>query len=454
MSRLLFRGLVAVDGDRLEGRLDLAERLEVSPDGTVFRATLRPDSTFADGTAITAGDVVATFESTQDAGLHSRFRETYARVTRVVAETDRRVRFELSSPHAPFFTDLELPIVRRRDAARRMSMEDGASWSGSGAFVLESADDRHVALVRRSDGRRVVLRVVRDESTRVLRLLGDGGDAALGNVSAQNLELFENDPRFHVLEAEGSGTVYLGTRTDAPALRDVRVRRAISLAIDRDALVAAKYRGRATPAIDWIPDGHWAAGVRTGTLVEADGRPRFAPEEAARLIDEAGARGTVLVLRASEDHLRVSTARAIARSLAPLGLDVRVRASDTATLLSDLDRGRFDLALLAVPELVEPHVLWWFFASENVPQPGRAGGANRWRFRDPVADALIERGRTATTRDARATVYEELSARLREQLPVIPLLHERSIAVVRRDVTRLRPTRDGRYGTLVDADRT
>ncbi|MCA9603789.1 MAG: ABC transporter substrate-binding protein, partial [Myxococcales bacterium] len=108
VSRLLFASLVTIDPETLAAVPDLAEAITVeSP--TVYVARLRPGLTFADGTALDAADVVATFESVRDPKIGSRYARTYERIVRMEVRDRFTVAFHLDAPHAPFMTDLELP---------------------------------------------------------------------------------------------------------------------------------------------------------------------------------------------------------------------------------------------------------------------------------------------------------------------------------------------------------
>jgi len=63
--------------------------------------------------------------------------------------------------------------------------------------------------------------------------------------------------------------------------------------------------------------------------------------------------------------------------LGRVGIEVEVRPTELAILLAGLDRGHYDLTLLEMPELFEPHVLSWFFASNKIPNKPETFGANR-----------------------------------------------------------------------------
>jgi peptide/nickel transport system substrate-binding protein len=133
--------------------------------------------------------------------------------------------------------------------------------------------------------------------------------------------------------------------------------------------------------------------------------------------------------------------------LGRVGIEVDVRPSEIATLIADLDRGRFELTTLQLPELIEPHVLSWFFGSDRIPSEG-VEGANRWRLRDAALDAALERGRRSAERGARIEAYRQVQQRLAETLPAVPLWHEDQVAVVGQRAAEFRVPRDGRYATL------
>lgn len=445
ISRLLFASLVTLDPETLEVVPDLAESLDRVEDDDhgrpVYEARLRPELCFADGSVLDATDVVATFEGLRAPALGSVFSRNYARIREVVARDPRTIRFVLDAPHATFPTDLEFPIVRAEDATRRLDWRREPPV-GAGPYVLR-ADGDGAHLVLEANARwhhgaplhpRVRFDVVRDDNTRALRLLGGQADLALNAIPPILVPLFEDDPRFEVRATPGVGTTYLGFQTERVPHP---LREAIAHAVDRALLVEAKLGGRAAVTESWIPEGHWAA-------TELDPRP-LAPARARGLVASAR-RDEPLVLRVSSDRFRVSIARAIAAMLEEVGLRVDVRPSEPGTLIEDLNQGRFDLCLLQVPEVIEPHVLSWFFASDRVPGEG-VGGANRWRLRDAALDAALEAGRVARDTDARAAAYRTAQRRLHETLPVLPLWQEANLAVVRRGVAFEVP-RDGRFGRL------
>jgi ABC-type transport system substrate-binding protein len=140
-------------------------------------------------------------------------------------------------------------------------------------------------------------------------------------------------------------------------------------------------------------------------------------------------------------------ARAIAAMLGTVGIAAEVRATESATLVAELNAGRFELALMAIPEVYEPHILSWFFGSDRIPGAGREG-ANRWRLRSASLDAALERGRATGDRAERIAAYRDAQRILAAELPAIPLWHEDVVAIASERAVDLDVPRDGRFGVL------
>ena len=449
LSRLLFASLLRIDPQTLDVVPDLAEHVQPVSD-LEYRVQLRSGLMFSDGSPLDASDVVATYRSMRDPALKARYASTYARLAQVEALDPTHIVFRLDKPNASFLTDLELPILRAEDAAQRIPFRSEPGPVGAGPYLLAK---RRAGLIELAPNPhwyagaprvpRVRMLVVRDDNTRALRLLAGAGDLALNAIPPGLIPLFSPQAGFAVDSAAGISTTYLGINTVSPKLKDVRVRRALAYAIDRAALIRAKFKGRAEPARSLIPNGHWAYDPNTPDYA-------YRPEQARRLLAEArpaGAKPLELRLRCGSERGRVSISRALAAMLAEVGISVSVQPTEAATLIADLDRGRFELTLLQMPEVIEPNVLSWFFASDRVPGAGRQGG-NRWRFASAQLDAAFERGLRNLDRTQRRAAYSEAQRIMAEQLPVVPLWHEDVVAVRAEAAPALAVGRDGRFTTL------
>jgi peptide/nickel transport system substrate-binding protein len=449
IGRLITGSLVSVDNPTLEPRPELAERID-RVDPVTYDVTLREGVRFSDGTPMTAEDVAYTLTSIADPALGSTLRSMTDRIARTEVRSPRTVRLVLKEPHAPFITDLDLGVVPRHVVAARGGRFPDDQVVGAGPFRLAHRDATRIVLapnpyyVLGAPKVRLVFKVIRDPNSRLLVLVGGSADLTQNTVPPLLIDAVEQRPELRVERGRGAVFTYLVCNTADPALADVRVRRALALAIDRERLVRSKLHGRAALATGLLPTWHWAY---SGDV------PRwpYDPARARALLAEAGVRPK-LVYKTSSDKLRVAIAQVIAHELNAVGFDVEVRAYEFATLLDDLKKGNFQIATLQLPDVVEPQLLHRLFHSSQVPRPGAADGhLNRSRFADPALDADLEAGSRELDPARRRAVYARAQARLAELLPVVPLWHEDNVVIMRRDLRGYEVQPNARLGALARA---
>jgi len=285
--------------------------------------------------------------------------------------------------------------------------------------------------------RSVTVRTVHDENARALRLYAGRADVALNVLSPTLLPAIVSARGLAVTSRPGANLTYMVVRLGRPPLDDVRLRRAISMSIDRAEIARTLLGGCAVPADTIIPPGHWA----------------YTPSGDPFVFDPAGARGELaasspagvhLSLLTSTDRLRMSVARFMAQELEDVGIHVDVTPLELGTLLARLSAGDFDLATLQLPELAEPNVLRVFLHSGSIPPEG----SNRGRVRDDMLDGLLDLGDEVEGPDARRRVYAEVEGRLREELFIVPLWHEDQVVVTSERARPFEPSREGRWLSL------
>jgi peptide/nickel transport system substrate-binding protein len=431
ISRLVHSGLMSADTEDLGVAPLLAETVEqVDEQGREWMVTLRPGLTFHDGAPVTSRDVVRTFTSVLDPDVGSRYRATYSYITSVEAEGRLGVRFRLEETNASFLPDLVLPILPAHVLEKAGGMLGDDEMVGCGPYrLVERGKGRILLEPHGRQGPRVLFVLVRDDNARVLRFEGGGADLAQNNIPLHLLQLFEGRDDVRVIAAPGASFTYVGVNTSSELLDDVRVREALLVAIDRDAVVTHKLRGRGRVATGMLPPMHWA--YREASSHAHD------PERAMQLLDEAGypdppgkAPRFRLVFKTGSNRFRLALARVIASYWEAVGIEVDLRPFEFSTLRSHLNSGAFEVTSLQIPMVMEPNLYRWFFHSSSIPAGAGSGGANRWRYASAEADALIEKGVRVVAEEDRKAVYGELQDLLASDLPVLPLWHEDSVAVV------------------------
>jgi peptide/nickel transport system substrate-binding protein len=447
ISRLCAAGLTAVDTVDMVPRMLLAASA-TAIDPLTWEIVLRPQARFPDGSPVTGDDVAFTYGSMLDPKLESPKRkswlERFVSVDAVPGDPSR-VRFHLKQPIATFLSDIDFGIVSKRAAlaAGHGGRFAGGFTYGAGAYRPVSIRPGEVILESNPyyvEGapplRRVIVRTVRDANARLLMLVGGSADFTQNTVRMDLLDEVAKRPRLRTQTGASAILSYVLFQNDDPILKDVRVRRAITLAVDRDKLIRGKLGGHAVRATGILPPSHWAY---NGDVPRYD----YDPAAARKLLDQAGYPDPdgpggrprfSLTYKTSSDLFRISLARLIAQQLAEVGIDVQVRPFEFATLLADLRAGNFQLASLQTSEIVEPDMHWVYFHSSRIPTKDQPDNLNRIRYRNPEADKLIEAGRYELDLDKRKAIYGRLQRIIADDAPLLPLWHEDNVAVQNRDV--------------------
>ncbi len=433
LTRLLHRSLVDFDSASYP-RPSLASWREIDP--THYRFRLARDVLFSDGTAITAADVVATYQALLDPALASPHRDRLTGISNVVALGPRTVQFELHRPDALFPGKLTLGVLSVADAR---SPRD--AWRvSSGAFEkIRWALDRSVRMRRRADGQQFEFLTVADASVRALKLLGGELDLMQGNIPPEIYDWLAQQDGLVAGRVPGATFSYLGFNLTSGPGAERKLRLAVAHAIDRESLVAQVFRGQARVAAAMFPPEHWAGSASLTA-------PAHDPARARTLLDEAGYRGRRVRLhyKTSTDYFRLRLATAMQAQLAAVGIDLAIHSLDWGTFYGDVVAGRFELYGMSWVGLRLPDAYRYAFHSSAVPP----AGANRGRYRQPAMDALIEAAEQTATVASRQRAYRALARRVLYDLPYVPLWFEDQLYVTRASISAYTTDQDGNFDAL------
>lgn len=229
-------------------------------------------------------------------------------------------------------------------------------------------------------------------------------------------------------------TVFLYANTTRKPFDDVRVRRALSLSIDRAKVADLAMYGTTVPSDPTgLSDGYGSWRTELGP---AENWTRFDVAEANRLLDEAGlargadgmrrdAKGAPLtfeigVVAGWSDWVRA--AQLIARGLQEVGVEAKVRPSEFSAWFSSLQRGEFDLAVSWSTDGPTPYAFYrWLMAPATVLPVGEVSPGNWHRFGDDEAGRLLEQFEQTADEAKQRSIVEGLQHRFAATLPAIPL---------------------------------
>jgi peptide/nickel transport system substrate-binding protein len=452
IDELIFDGLVARDSS-FQFTPALAERWD-QPDPRTLIFHLRNGVTFHDGRPLTSRDVVWTINSMRDGTVITPKAATYASVESLEAPDAHTVTFHLKQPDNFLLTNLSTGAVGIVPEGSGREFWRHPMGTGPFQFVTQQID-QDVVLERNSHSwgaspklARVRFAVVPDAITESLELQKGSGDVAVNSLPTDSLPVLAKRPDLRVDDSGGTQIQYLSFNVRDPILKDMRVRQAISCAIDRDLIIKSLMRGYARPAQSMLPTSHWA--------FAADG-PRFDydPSRALRLLDEAGfaaGPGGIrfhLTIKTSTDEGTRLLATVLQQQLARVGIALDLRSYEFATFYADVTRGAFQIySLRWIGGNEQPDIFSYAFSTARFSPKG----ANRGHYSNPKLDALLDNAAQNPDQDQRRAYYAEAQRILATDLPAINLWYRDTVVVHNKRLINVAPTPSGSYTFLETAE--
>lgn len=457
VAQMLFDPLVNTDAQaRL--RPGLAESWRAIGD-TVWEFTLREGVRFHDGTPLEPDDIAFTFQRIPTIrGPGASFSALTRSVERVEVIDNRTFRLHTAGPAPLLPTYLsQVMILSRRLHAEATTPEfnSGRFAIGTGPFRLSAhALGDRITVVRNDSywGERpywanVTYRMITNDAARTAALLAGDVDI-IDQISTSDLERLKRDRRFRIAEATSLRVMYLtldGTRQppvpllsgpngqplEANPLADIRVRRALNLALDRRQLVERVMEGAALATTQFMPPGSYSA---------IPGRPVPAadPDAARRLLTEAGyPQGFQLTLIGSNDRYMndARIVQAVGQMWTRIGVRTMVEAQPYATFIGRASRREAPAALLTWGNSTgEVSVL----LNSVLRTPDRDAGhgpANRLLYSNAEMDRQLAAAQTEMDDARREDLLRRASLTALEDGMIVPLYLQNAIWAMRADLT-------------------
>ncbi|WP_045390879.1 ABC transporter substrate-binding protein [Falsirhodobacter sp. alg1] len=414
-AELLYSGLTRLGRDML-AEPDLALSWEGNEDLSVWTFNIRPDVTFHDGTPCTADDVVASFQAILNPDLSSPARNNVGPIDKVEAVDATTVRFTLTSPYA------DLPVALAYNNARIIpaSVIAGdfdslrSTANGTGPFRLVSYEpDRMVVVEKNPDYYdparpyldRVELHVFPDFGAQVSSLMAGDIDM-ISTLGPNDFLRLDGQDGIDVLRSESGQFCNVNFGTDIAPFDDPRVRRALALTVDRDAMV------------DFMTEGFGTKGNDTPLN---SSYPFFKPltqreqniAEAKALLAEAGLPDGFEAELVASDRPAIRTQLAVAlREMAKeAGITINVITMPHATYLDQVwTKGAFYVGFYNMQPTPDG-ILKLLFTSDA------AWNETRWNNSD--FDALVNRARSTLDTAERTDLYTQAQAMMNDEVPSI-----------------------------------
>ena len=407
--------LITFEDGEVTGRL--AEEFEV--DENVYYFKLEEGVQFHGGYGqLTASDVVYSFERMQEED--SRMRSDLEVLDEVREVGEYEVELELEEVFGPFVAFLTRPhwVIVSEEAVTDQggSIGDYQEPVGTGPFVFEEyrPDDR-IELSAFDDyyGEgpyvdEIDILIIPDNDARALALENDDVDFA-ESISGQDVERILDNEETKTALSEATTWVNVHFNSSQEPWSNPDVRRALSHALDRQAVVDAVLEGFGDPSVQTFPEGHF------WYHENLDNERWHDPERAQEILAEAGnpLEGETLEIKTSSDFQTMEgTAQILQANLAEIGVEAELNNQEFTTHVTDYVEGNYGALAFSEPFEVDPDRHYW----NSFVNPGY----NHYGESQPDGDrleSLLREARTTSDDEQRKELYREAEEIVQENTP-------------------------------------
>jgi peptide/nickel transport system substrate-binding protein len=424
-------------------------------DEKTWEIKLREGVTFHDGTPFTADDVAFSFARIPTLLLSpGSFIYAVKPVTRLEIVDPHTLRLHTAAPVPlmPYnLTNVAIVAKHLGDGMTTATFNSLHTAIGTGPYRITAFSAGEQATFQRNDSwwdtppywTTVAYRLVTDNAARIASLRTGESDI-IDQVPTTDVAALKNNPKVTVIATPGQRLIYLApdaTRKLTPfatdqsgqpleinPLRDPRVRRALSMAINREGLKDHIMDGFAAPTGQLMPDG--LSGYEPAITVDP-----FEPDRAKRLLAEAGyPLGFGLTLHAPNNRYvnDAKLAEAVAQMWTRIGVKTQVEVMPAATFFSRALRAEFSIRLTGwASDTGEASSNLTELVASSDPDKGRGAVFMPDKYANPKVDTIIEQALATIDPEKRESLYREAVRLAMPDLPIIPLHHQVNLWAVR-----------------------
>ena len=453
----IYDGLVRYKPGTVEVEPGLAQSWEISPDGLTYTFHLRPGLLFHDGTPCDAKAVIAGIARQLDKSSPINIYKTgpvegyetftYGSVTSYRAVDATTVEFTLKTPSAAFLNSLAMVWngVVSPAAARKWNKDFRNHPVGTGPFIFREWRARDQVILDANPHywggapkvARLIFKVL-PEPQAALLALNRGEVHILAEVGSAALPTLRRDQHATILTQPGLAVSGIALPCNVKPFDDVRVRRALNLAVDRAAIDKALFQGLALPMTSPLPPAQWGFDAS----VKGYG---YDPAQAKALLKEAGVKPGFQV-----EFLTYNTARgynpagadlavALAGYFGKIGITANVRRMDMGAFLTTVRSGTYPGLRMGgwTGDNGDPdNFAGSLFNSDEIPV------SNTCEYKNPKVDALLARAAATTDHATRVALYADIQRRIVADAPWVFVNCVSQVRAVRKEVHgfQLNPT--------------
>ncbi len=427
----VIESLVTTDYDGATIKPQLATEWKIeNPTSWVFK--LRPNVKFHDGTPFNAA--AAKFSIDRMGDPESVHRGDWSWVRSVQVVDALTIRIQSKFPFAPMLSALAFyePYIVSPTAVQQMGNQFGQKPIGTGPFKIESHIPRQKTVMVRNEeywgekpkiGRAEWI-IVPEENARLAALLSGELDI-LTVIEPSIMQALATRPQFAVIRGPDDLVDRVGFNVRKKPFDDVRVRKAVIHAINRNQMLATIFGGVGVAFDPPFAPGIWGYDPTTMAKLTYP----YDPQKARALLTEAGFPNgfkTSFTIVNRPDHRQIS--EVVQADLKAVGIDVQIKALDFASAADSTRQGDHDMYIIGTYGVGDPDRVLPEFESANFNIKNR----NFWS--DPEVDRMIVAQRQEMDPAKRLVLVRQIAAKIREAAPEFALRWRRSVQAISKNV--------------------
>ncbi len=430
-----------------------AESWQVLDGGKRLRFTLRKGILWEDGVELTAEDMEFTWKIVTDPATASPYAEDFLRVKEF--RLLDRYTFEVTYDNyfARAIASWMNPILPKHVLAGQNIRQTPFSrkpvgagpyrlkqWEAGSRIILSASPTYFLGKPAIAE---VVYRIIPDESTMFM-------ETRVGRLDVMNLNPLQylrqtSGPfwkkEYNKFRYLASVYVFLGFNLKHPFFADVRVRRAVSSAINRNDLVSGVLLGQGVAAFGPYKPGSWAHNRKLSPVAQDYGKAEALLKEAGfvkgqdGVLQKDGRKFSFTILTNQGNEQRILTAMLIQSQLARLGIDCRIRTVEWAAFIREfVNKGCFDAVILGWTITQDPDIFQIWHSSQ-----AHDGGLNFTGYKNAEVDAILEKARATPEREQRQALYWRLQEILAQDQPYCFLFVPYALPIVQKRFEGIKP---------------
>jgi peptide/nickel transport system substrate-binding protein len=457
INGLVYNGMVRYDKNFvLEG--DLAKSWDISEDGRTITFHLREGVTWHDGQPFTSADVLFTYQVYINPKTPTSYAEAYRQVTSASAPDPLTFVVNYDKPYAPALASWGVSILPKHllEGAEITKSPLSRQPIGTGPYVFKEwiAGEKIVleANPHYYEGRpyikRVVYRVIPDQSTQFLELQSGGLDY-MGLTPIQYSTQTETTAfkrHFNKYRYLSFSYTYLGYNLEKPLFQDRRVRQALTHAVNKQEIIDGVLLGLGQPATGPYKPDTWVYNPNIKRYPYDPERARQLLAEAGwsdsdgdGILDKDGKKFSFTIVTNQGNDLRAKTGEIIQRRFREVGVEVKLRVIEWASFLKEfINPGNFDATILGWSTGPEPDQYNIWHSSKTGPRE-----LNFVKFRNREVDEQLELGRRTFAQAERKQHYDRIQEILAEEQPYTFLYVGESLPAVAKRFRGIEPAPAG-----------